>query len=99
MQHAFQRLLGALKFLVLKELQSFLVSLKLRLLGWSVRIRGRRFELGSGLSKLSFQWFMALSRSIFGAGPGTFHLANLTGNVVDHSKVAEARQCGEYGLR
>src|SRR5450755_63195 len=48
-QDALQRLLGALKFLLLKEFQSLFVSLQLSLLGGRVRIWWWRLKLRHGL--------------------------------------------------
>jgi hypothetical protein len=76
MQDLFEGLLGARELLLLEKLESFLVGLELGLLGRRVRIGRRSLKLRSGLSQLSFQWFMALCGSVFSAGPGAFQLVS-----------------------
>ena len=59
-QDFFEGLFGARELLLLEELQRLLIGLELRLFGRRIRIGRRSLKFRGGLSRLSFQWFMAL---------------------------------------
>ncbi len=71
---AFERLLGAMKLLLLKVLKRLFVEFELHQLGGSVGIRGHEFRFRGGLQRLCFHQFLATSRGLGGAGSTMLHV-------------------------